>query len=412
MVVIDAPEFSGFVTPKTAKLLPIYNWFTYPHSYSPELVWQLIDDFQLTTHDRILDPFVGAGTSILAAKQRGIPAVGIDLLPISETIVKAKLSTFDKQKLKTYLERILRSARASRREFDDRLSHLYLREDGIIARAFDTNTFSAIIRLKRAIYHHIESDTYRAFFLTCLMALMEPFSSTEKSGGWLKITEGPLRNGSFFAAFDVRAKQMIEEATISPISDENWQVIVGDARIFNSGVGTCSAVITSPPYLNRHDYTRVLSLELLIAILESYEDIVPLRHQLLRSHVEAKIFPPEKEYQIPQTLSYILDELRHRSAERRVLYITEGYFEDMYSVLKRCAEYLHVGSKLAFVLGNVRFSGLAVPVDEIIVELGTALNLKWVKTLVARRRNNSAQQMRDFGRDPARENIIILEKCK
>jgi DNA modification methylase len=410
MVIVDAPELSPYVTPKSAKVLPVYNWYTYPHSYSPELVWRLIDDFQLEQGDQILDPFVGAGTSLLAAKQRDISAVGIDLLPISAVLAKAKTSEYDKQTLYAYLQKITRFARSSRQRPTDATSRLYFRSDGIVARAFDESTFFAFVRLKRAIFHCVEPEEYRAFFLTCLMYLIEPFSRTMKSGGWLKITGVPRHKGSLFAAFDNRAKQMIEDVKPSPAGKGSWRVVIGDARVHHPEVGACSAIITSPPYLNRHDYTRVLSLELLLTILTSYDEMVPLRHQLLRSHVEAKPYPSEPEYEMPESLKVILDELNRRNAERRILYITEGYFEDMYSVLKRCAEYLRTNGKIALVLGNVRFCGLSIPVDEIIVDLASAIGLTWEKTLVARRRNNSAQQMRDFGRDPARENIIILSK--
>ena len=44
-----------------------------------------------------------------------------------------------------------------------------------------------------------------------------------------------------------------------------------------------------------------------------------------------------------------------------------------------------------FVLGNVRFAGISIPVDEIMAELGEQIGLTWLKTVVARLRGNSAQ---------------------
>lgn len=87
--------------------------------------------------------------------------------------------------------------------------------------------------------------------------------------------------------------------------------------------------------------------------------------------------------------------------------IIEAYFQDMYAVINALGGTTKKGSCIAFVLGNVRFSGVSIPVDELVAEIGEAIGLEWETSLVARRRNNSAQQMRVYGRDPSRESVII-----
>ncbi len=47
----------------------------------------LVDEWGLDESDLVLDPFVGAGTTILAAKEKGIPATGDDLLTVGSTRV-------------------------------------------------------------------------------------------------------------------------------------------------------------------------------------------------------------------------------------------------------------------------------------------------------------------------------------
>jgi hypothetical protein len=49
-----------------------------------------------------------------------------------------------------------------------------------------------------------------------------------------------------------------------------------------------AAIITSPPYLNRYDYSRTYALELCLLTVRSHREMVDVRHSLLRSHVERR----------------------------------------------------------------------------------------------------------------------------
>src|SRR5438045_1078714 len=67
---------SDSVTPKPSLKQPIHNWFLFPHSYSHVLVNLLLKEWKLAKRARILDPFVGAGTTLLTAKLGGFEAIG------------------------------------------------------------------------------------------------------------------------------------------------------------------------------------------------------------------------------------------------------------------------------------------------------------------------------------------------
>lgn len=87
-----------------------------------------------------------------------------------------------------------------------------------------------------------------------------------------------------------------------------------------------------------------------------------------------------------------------------------GYFEDMNAVLHSARDLLARNGHMALVVGNVRHAGVMIPVDEILLEIGASLGYEPQKSWVARLRGNSAQQMGRFGREPARESIVILRK--
>ena len=413
---VDKLGLGGFVTPKEAKHIPIYNWFVYPHSYSPSLIWYLIDYFKLGAKHRILDPFAGAGTTILAAKERGISASGIDLLPISAGLIQGKIANYSFKRLKRTINRITKKLGSlpnmSGSEIHNEIEEMLKAPNSIIARAFTRQTLDSIVQIKTVIQDEATNRDDYHFALIALLNILETHSLTLKAGGWLKMLETPRSNEDIKHSFLRRLYQMYDEVKLSqPQSLEgNWDVQIGDARHFHSELGKFDAIITSPPYLNRHDYTRVLCLELLIGFLSDYGEIISLRHNLLRSHVEAKTILEAEDYVRPAVLDELLKELNDRKAESRVLYIVEGYFEDLFLTLQTCYRYLNDGGYSAFVVGNVRFSGLIIPVDQILAQIGQLAGLKFQSILVARRRNNSAQQMRDYGRDPSRESVVIWQK--
>jgi hypothetical protein len=132
----------------------------------------------------------------------------------------------------------------------------------------------------------------------------------------------------------------------------------------------------------------------------------------VRSHVEAKAgnFTSKLSgYAIPNSLEAALESLPPDS-DPRVRQMLKGYFEDMYLSLVEAHGVLKAGGKAALVVGNVRHSGILIPVDEVLGDLGAQVGFSHETTWVIRLRGNSAQQMGRFGREPSRESVVLLQK--
>src|SRR5437016_2321171 len=89
-----------YVTPKRLEAKPIHRWYVFPHSFTSELVHELVDLWGLDATNEILDPFVGAGTTLLAAKEKGIPATGYDLSPLAVLATRVKVANYNIRRLK------------------------------------------------------------------------------------------------------------------------------------------------------------------------------------------------------------------------------------------------------------------------------------------------------------------------
>ena len=76
------------------------RWVT-PKPLQAKLVYSLIENWELGSKDLVLDPFAGAGTTPLAAKEKGLSATGYDLSPLAVLVAGAKITDYDVDELET-----------------------------------------------------------------------------------------------------------------------------------------------------------------------------------------------------------------------------------------------------------------------------------------------------------------------
>jgi hypothetical protein len=87
-----------------------------------------------------------------------------------------------------------------------------------------------------------------------------------------------------------------------------------------------------------------------------------------------------------------------------------GYFTDLFRALKSMDRVIKSGGSIALVLGNVRFAGVLIPVDQITVQIAEQVGWQCSEIWTARYRGNSPQQMKRFGKILSSENILLFHK--
>lgn len=399
------PTWRNYVTAQLLKDKPIYNWYIFPHSFSKELVNSLTQRFDISPGDMVLDIFVGAGTTVLACKQAGINAHGFDVLPFSTMVTKTKVASYDADVLYSFWKNV--SATESK--------SVAIPDIPLLQRAFTRCVYRRLAGILDELNSAVPDPLYRRFFHLALLNILEDVSFAKKSGGWLSIVDGTeLNEAEVTAKFRTQVEKMIEDVDNSssqPSPKGKWDATIQDARSLDNTKIVADAVITSPPYLNRHDYTRIFALELTTGFITSQQELKHLRYGSLRSHPEARASKGAdvSEFQRPAKLQEVLGLLPtdRRGCDTRVKNMIDGYFEDMFLVLRSVKRRVRSGGHIAFVIGNVQFGGITIPVDEIVASIGESIGLKCIDVLVARERGNSAQQMRDFGKKESRESIVI-----
>ncbi len=398
-------DWRWWVTPKPLAGKPIHRWYVFPHSFTSELVHALISDWGLTSKDHILDPFAGAGTTLLAAKEKGVSATGYDLSPLAVLTARVKVTNYQEARLKDLWARLRRRIDPARwngaaKDYPD-----------LVREALPGKLLGAFDALDRSITGLDATRAERDFFRLALLSTIPEYSRAVAEGGWLRWVDRRRTTSTLLADLTERVALMLKDLEKAPAQHgASWHVGAGDARSLPDAASTYTAVITSPPYPNRHDYTRVFGVELMFAFLD-WEQTRQLRYQSFHSHPEARpVRPDTNGYARPPRLARAVAQIGRKEKDPRVKEMVDGYFLDLYLALREVRRVCKRKAHVAFVVGNAQYQGVPIAVDELTAEIGEQAGLRCEKLLVARYRGNSAQQMGRYGRNPSRESVVVFRR--
>ncbi len=393
------------------KRTPIYRWFKYKEGFSKGLVDRILrEHWRLSQGSVIFDPFVGAGTTLLAAQQLGYRSLGTEIMPISVFVTEAKLcASYDRIALTGVVRKILDTPYTP--------AQRKLPDVKIIRLAFDEATQDELIFFRETIAKlDDEPQATRNFLMLGLLSILEDVSSTSKDGQFLRLVNKecpPIRVALEKRYMEMLSDLMVEEELIRDTTEFfPASVYQADARALPFGAefdASVDAVITSPPYLNRYDYSRTYALELLFLFADDFETLKKVRHSLLRSHIESRPAPTNN-VNLP-ALDEILNNLSTKSLNNvRIPIMIKGYFEDMFLVISELFRMCKRGARVALVVANARFGGELTPVDLILSELAESVGFVTDAIWITRYKGNSSQQMGRYGRVPVRESIVFWRK--
>jgi hypothetical protein len=424
------PKLRNLVTQRDTRKESVHNWYVFPHSFSPFLIDFLLEKYKNTKQKSysILDPFSGGATTILRARELGFSGHGIDMLPFAISIGNAKVGIYDKGRINEIASQLLN---VDKNERDTTQNEISITQD-----IFQQDTLNFLLHLRNLVNEN--EEPYKSFFMTALLSTAEKSISAVKAGGFARkkiesvekekssrsVKQNSLTPSESLAIFDQTIKQMMLSIVDSERYNASSKFCLGDARDADSYDGEFEWLITSPPYPNRQDYTRIFASELLFTYSHTSSDHKTLRYSTLRSHLEAKpsqyIANGYSEVSEIKTIIEMMNEnhdnLRKISSKQvrpfdnRISKMIRGYFEDMYLVMDAAKPHLKVGGLACFVVSNVRHAGVAVEVDKILANVGEQVGFELVDILVARERGNSAQQMKIYNRSPSRESVVVFRR--
>jgi DNA modification methylase len=422
------------------KTRPVYRWYKFKEAYSASLVEHLFYKYGIT-EGRILDPFAGSGTALFAASAMGINADGIELLPIGHEIITAK-QILDAEFTAEDFERLRQWSEM--RVWEQSEQSVSLPELRITRRAYPGKTTEAIEKYLGACQQ--ENRKVQAVLRFALLCVLESLSFTRKDGQYLRwdYRSGRTHGKKVFdkgkiPGFEEAICEKIEEilADASPAHQATLfpaEKLQGKIHLFDGSClhilpqlpdGIYDAIITSPPYCNRYDYTRTYALEL--ALLGTDEQgLVKLRQEMLSCTVENRakdllsinpqwtvaLAAADGQELLQAILKYLEDQkiqgaLNNNGIPRMV----RGYFYEMACVIAECARVLKPNAFLFMVNDNVRYAGASISVDMILSDIAESLGFYVENILVLPNgKGNSSQQMGEHGREALRKCVYVWRK--
>jgi DNA modification methylase len=387
------------------KDLPIHRWFYYQEGYSPELVKKIFNYLNLNNKTHLFDPFAGSGTSLMAAKELGIKATGVEINPFSCHMASTKTADYSIEEITE-----LRNFKIPKYKAVPRLFEKY--ELSIIKNLFEVQNFEKIEILKRSI-NKVKSEKIRNLLFTALLCILQEVSYYKKAGNGLK-RKRVYKSVDTFEIFKVKLEDIIND--IISISNLNKTEIINEncLNIRNLQIEEIDLSIFSPPYANCFDYYEVYKIELWIGeFVKSYEELRKLRKSALTSNLNADLKKKTKIVDASKILIPIIDTLNKAQLwDKKIPKMINAYFSEMQDLLSILYENTRKGGYCVIVVGNSSYGGLAVPTDLILSDIGKQIGFEVKEIIVARRNETSSQQYSKIGNliEFIRESIIILKK--
>lgn len=423
------------------KTRPVYRWYKFKEAFSASLVEHLLHKYRIH-HGKILDPFAGSGTTLFAASELELDSDGIELLPIGQQIIATK-KLLDSEFTPPDLDRLRQWSSSQIWQHSER--RVSLPELRITRGAYPERTKEAIEKYLAASQQ--ENDRVQAVLRFALLCVLESVSYTRKDGQYLRwdFRSGRKQGKKQFDKGEIPDFERAISEKIDEIPDDLKPVQTqssflpaagrpGSIRLFNGSClevmptladNTYDAIMTSPPYCNRYDYTRTYALELALLGVDENE-LIRLRQAMLSCTVEnrakdlLKINPRwtaalgvADGQDLLQVILRYLDEQKARGLlnNNGIPRMVRGYFYEMACVIAECARVLKPDAPLFMVNDNVRYAGASISVDMILSAFAEKLGLRVENILILPNgKGNSSQQMGEHGRAELRKCIYIWRK--
>ena len=402
---IAEPSSSNYVTKNRLQRSDeaIHSWYRFVLGYPPHLVTEYLENLRADpTRDWVFDPFSGTATTPLEARLHGFSTISSDANPIMLIAAQVKLAwDINTVEIQSKIDEVLELAVACLKNYsmkpvpEDNYqlslfgSHI-LRDKSIdnrLASDFNPDTLLPpkaislipsgfiskkpllrVMALRYAIENLIRLQEPRYFLLLALANTIVKTASNVGFGPEIYRLP-PQDDVDVLGAFANTVTRMIED--LRAIIGKQQRpfppayVFKEDARTLSSlsDYPPIGIVITSPPYPNEKDYTRITRLEnILLGLITSKEDLRALKSHLLRSNTRNVFIGDDDDTYIQDIPSIVrvadeIEETRRQLGktsgfERLYHRVTRLYFGGMFRHFAALLPRLRPGARCAYVVGD------------------------------------------------------------
>ncbi|GIF15139.1 DNA modification methyltransferase [Actinoplanes teichomyceticus] len=376
--------------------LPVHRWFRYSAGFSADWVATEVEKHAAR---RVLDPFAGSGTTLLAAQAVGAESAGVELHPFVARVAQAKLLwSANVDEFRVRAKKVIAAA-------DDLQPDLSEASD-LTVKCFPPESLGPLLALRNALDEYKQGDDIDDLLWLALVAILRKCSPVG-TAQWQYVLPGKskakvaLAFDAFQEQVEIMGRDMALRQSELPSAP---QALLSEADVrqpFEIGEGWADLVITSPPYANNYDYADSARLEMtFLGDIASWGDLKPLRQKLVRSCTQQMArYDGHAVLESSPGLDPIRAELAEVYAELAEVRQTKGgkkayhsmivaYFDDMATAWQQIRRSTATGGQVCFVVGDSAPYGVHVPVEKWLGTLAIAAGFRDWRFEKVRTRND------------------------
>jgi DNA modification methylase len=366
---IKKGEVLSFPSSKSMKMYSHIIGGRYPCRSTPLVPRSILSDFSTSKEVRVLDPFMGSGTTAIESILRGFQPYGVEVDPYARLISDVSSTRFSPKQISSIVDIYKKIESVFMRKQVDETLHPKLNK---IDYWFTENNFFELLVLKTAIHETTKTNSIsRKFYLLLLGDIVRACSKAERQSLKPYIsTRFPKKEhnviNEFHKAFG-KYIAAIKDSNKFYKNGLNVEWIGEDATEFKSKLKV-DVAITSPPYINAMDYTRCIKLESAWVGTASDEVLKFVRSKQLGENSRAKQNISDS---INSLMSPYLEPIAAVDPQRAKT--IQAYFEDMYKNISCVYHTLKKGSSYHIIIGDSVIRKTYIPTHEILYQIASTV---------------------------------------
>jgi DNA modification methylase len=374
-----------------SKSAPIHRWFQYPAGFSYRAVEEIIHQDNLRPGKVLYDPFMGTGTTLVAAKLKGIESYGVEAHPFVFEVAATKLFwAYDYNELNAKIKEVLKETKEKIQRSN--LSRVDLSEyPELIRKCFSDDNLARLHLIKSIVVS--QKEPYLSFLkvaLTCALRIasgaatgwpyIAPKKKIQEVDGLVAFQR--ILDMMYGDLYECAHQPQIAEAHPLKGDSRNTKGLIED-KVFDS-------VFTSPPYLNNYDYADRTRFETYFwgfaktwgEITEKVRTklIISATTQINRNEFNGTPVSDSIKEADKSVYTDLADKVVNLSRIRLTKggkkdydLMVAGYFNDMFQVLQDVYRTMKKKAKFHLVLGDSAPYGVYIPIYDYIGKLGLGI---------------------------------------
>jgi transcriptional regulator with XRE-family HTH domain len=392
-----------------------HGWHRYVGRFPPHVVRALLNAFGAGPGDLVLDPFAGSGTTLVECRLLGIPALGIEISPLSALLSRTKAGFPDDgaslRKLANSLDAFFAEMELKGVMEAPPTHAAVLARPGNLVPEFPNLerwfTIEALLGVSLTTEFAARFGGYeRDALLVALSAKMRSIGNVDVDVVRAEYRKEARHNVDVRALVSNHLAKMATSIDASLSSHagligrpESIVVKEGDVLAVSIEPGSVSHIITSPPYgVESLSYfrTHLLSFRTLEPFLKQDPYAVGkgvIGSEYLDDGSEIVSFPRAEQSEAYQRFFGDVDIANLSPNERRRMTMMMKFFDDMALVAERFSAWLVPGGRVAFVIGNKKLGERVIPTAEVVRELFASQGLTLDRELRHKLKTNNSNSV-------------------